>query len=135
MKKYFILKSIVIAFAVNANAQSTIDTVLANIAKNNKTIFANTHYWEAQKLQYKTGLTPYNPSVNYDYLIGSPSTAGNQTDFTITQTFDFPTVYIKKKQVAEQQIGQAEFQLIAKRQEVLLEAKIICVELVYRNKM
>ncbi|MEK6614786.1 MAG: TolC family protein [Bacteroidota bacterium] len=135
MKKYFIIKLFVLSFIINTKAQSSADTVLASIAKNNKTIIANTQYCEAQKLQYKTGLTPYNPSVNYDYLIGSPNTTGNQTDFTVTQTFDFPTAYIKKKQLSEQQIAQAEFQLTAKRQDVLLEAKLICIELVYRNKL
>jgi len=135
MKKYLIIKLFVLSFVINTKAQSSIDTVLANIAKNNKTILANTQYWEAQKLQYKTGLTPYNPTVNYDFMAGSPNTAGNQNDFTVTQSFDFPTAYIKKKQLSEQQIAQAEFQLTAKRQDVLLEAKIICTELVYRNKL
>ncbi|MBI2966541.1 MAG: TolC family protein [Bacteroidetes bacterium] len=133
--KIIIINIFTIAYCINANAQSTIENVLSEISKNNKTILANTQYWEAQKLQYKTGLTPYNPAVNYDYLIGSPNTAGNQTDFTVTQSFDFPTAYIKKKQLSEQQIAQAEFQFTAKRQDVLLEAKIICMELVYRNKL
>ena len=67
-------------------------------------------------------------------MIGTPSNAGNQTDFAITQSFDFPTVYARKKQLSNEQIKQAEFQLNANRQEVLLEAKIICIELIYRNK-
>ena len=120
--------------AMNVNGQTTIDSVLVNIAKNNKTIVANTKYWEAKKLEYQTGLTPYNPKVDYDYLIGTLSNAGNQTDFAITQSFDFPTVYARKKQLSNEQIKQAEFQLNANRQEVLLEAKIICIELIYRNK-
>ncbi len=135
MKKYLIIKLCVLALTINANAQSSADTVLANIAKNNKTIIANTQYWEAKKLQYKTGLTPYNPAIDYDFMVGSPSTAGNQNDFTVTQSFDFPTAYIKKKQLSEQQIAQTEFQITSKRQNVLLEAKKICIELVYHNKL
>lgn len=135
MKKCFAIKLSLIVFVVNANAQSTIDTVLAEISKNNKTILANEQHWEAQKLHYKTGLLPHNPAVNYDYMAGSPATAGNQTDFTITQAFDFPTAYIKRKQVSQQKIAQAESQLVSARQNILLEAKKICIELVYLNKL
>src|SRR5687768_8703604 len=102
--KITLIKLLVLVCAINSTAQSTIDTVLASIANNNKTIHANTQYWEVQKLQYKTGLTPYNPTAEFDYLIGSPATTGNQTDFTIAQSFDFPTTYAKKNQLSKQQI-------------------------------
>lgn len=116
-------------------AQSTIDKVLSEIAKNNKTIQANTQYWNAQKVQYKTGNSLYNPTVEYDYLKGSPANAGNQTDIVVTQSFDFPTVYGKKNELAKQLSTQADLQLKAANQELLLEAKKICIELVYRNKL
>lgn len=116
-------------------AQSSRDKILSEIAKNNKTIQTNTEYWNAQKVQYKTGNSLYNPTVEYDYLKGNPANAGNQTDFTITQAFDFPTVYGKKNQLANQLILQADLQLKASNQELLLHAKKNCIELVYRNKL
>ncbi|MBK7427927.1 MAG: TolC family protein [Saprospiraceae bacterium] len=122
-------------FVSNGFTQTPVDSVLVNITKNNKSIIANSTYWEAKKLEYKTGLTPYNPRVDYDFLIGTPANAGNQTDFTVTQSFDFPTVYTRKKLLSNEQSKQAEFQLSASRQEILLEAKLISIELVYRNKL
>lgn len=116
-------------------SQSNIDTILSEIAKNNKTIQANTQYWNAQKVQYKTGNSLYNPTIEYDYLKGSPANAGNQTDIVVTQSFDFPTVYGKKNQLTNQLVIQADLQLKAANQELLLEAKRICIELVYRNKL
>lgn len=116
-------------------SQSNMDAVLAEIAQNNKTIQANTQYWSAQKIQYQTGNSLYNPTVEYDYLKGSPSNAGNQTDITISQSFDFPTAYTKKNQLANQQIVQADLHLRATNQQQLLEAKKVCIELVYRNKL
>lgn len=116
-------------------AQSSIDKVLSEIAKNNKTIQANTHYWNAQKVQYKTGNSLYNPTIEYDYLKGSPANAGNQTDIIVTQSFDFPTVYGKKNELAKQLGTQADLQLNVANQELLLEAKKICIELVFRNKL
>ncbi|MFA9189179.1 TolC family protein [Flavobacterium sp. FBOR7N2.3] len=116
-------------------SQSTIENALTEIAKNNKTIQANTQYWNAQKVQYKTGNSLYNPTVEYDYLKGSPANAGNQTDIVVTQSFDFPTVYGKKNQLSDQLGIQADLQLKMVNQELLLEAKKICIELVYRNKL
>lgn len=134
MKKTFYIFLLLLAFSINAKAQSTIDSVLSVIATNNKTIQANVQFWEAMKMEFKTGLNPNNPTVEFDYLFGSPANAGNQTDFVINQSFDFPTTYTKKKQLSNEQIAQAEFQLISTRQDVLLEAKNVCIELVYRNK-
>jgi cobalt-zinc-cadmium efflux system outer membrane protein len=117
------------------NAQSNIDQVLTEIGKNNKTIQANTQYWNTQKVQYKTGNSLYNPTLEYDYLKGSPAEAGNQTDIVVTQSFDFPTVYGKKNELANQLGIQADLQLKLANQELLLEAKKVCIELVYRNKL
>lgn len=116
-------------------AQSTIDNALTEIAKNNTAIQANTQFWNTQKVQYKTGNTLYNPTFDYDYLNGSPANAGNQTEIVITQSFDFPTVYGKRNQLANERISQADLQLNAANQVVLLEAKKVCIELVYRNKL
>lgn len=134
MKNRLFLILATMTFGVG-HSQSTIDKVLSEIAKNNKTIQANTHYWNAQKVQYKTGNSLYNPTVEYDYLKGSPADAGSQTDVIVTQSFDFPTVYGKKNELAKQLSTQADLQLKAANQELLLEAKKICIELVYRNKM
>ncbi len=120
--------------ATNLQAQNNIDHVLLEIAKNNKSIKANQQFSEAKKLQYKTGITLKNPTVEYEYLNGSPSGAGNQTDFLAVQSFDFPTAYNKKKQVSELQIEQTYFQITAIRRNILLEAKQTCIQLVFYNK-
>lgn len=135
MKKTIGIILLVLFSDIGSNAQSTIKTVLSEIKKNNKTIVAITQYWEAEKLQYKTGLTPYNPTIEYDYLKGSPANAGSQREFNITQSFDFPVAYIKKNQLAKQLIEQAEYRLTASKQDILLEAKQTCIELVYQNKL
>ncbi len=133
--KIIIIKFLVIAFCINAKAQSNIENVLAEISKNNKTIQATAQFYEAQNLQYKTGNTPNNPTVEYDFLSGSPATAGNQHDLTVAQQFDFPTAYIKKSQLAKTQTAQSEFEIKANRQNILLEAKQHCIALVYHNKL
>lgn len=122
-------------FMLPCLAQSDIDYTLAAIAKNNKTLAANRQMWEARKLEYNTGLTPADPTIEYDYLVGTPANAGNQTNFTISQAFDFPTAYTRKRKLADDQVKQADFTIASLRQDILLDAKIACIQLVYYNKM
>ncbi|MBP6639640.1 MAG: TolC family protein [Bacteroidia bacterium] len=117
------------------HAQSNLDNVLSTVATNNKTFKAQSQYWEAQKASYKTGLSPTDPVVGFDYMIGSPATAGNQTDLTVTQLLDFPTAYAKKQQLSEAQTGQAQWQVQAARRDLLLETKKVCLNLVYHRQL
>ena len=116
-------------------AQSNMETTLAEISKNNKTILANAAAGDAQKLQFTRGLNLANPVAEFDYLKGSPANAGNQTDFTVSQQFDFPTAYAKKRQLVNQQSSQVSLQLQVKRQDILLEAKKACIRLIFHNKL
>ena len=90
-------------------AQGTLDSVLNSIASKNKTLASYSKLSEARQLEFRTGLTPYNPTVEYDYLLGTPSNAGNQTDIMVVQSFDFPTAYIKRKKVANGQVSRLGF--------------------------
>lgn len=131
MKNKIYTISFLILATASLNAQNNLENVLSEIGKNNKSIIANQQFWEAKKLLYKTGLTPENPKFEYENLRGSTS---NQIDYYLVQSFDFPTSYIKKNQVANRQIEQSEFQEAAYRQDVLLKAKQHCLTLVYLNK-
>lgn len=121
--------------SLRGTAQSNIDAVLAQVQKNNKTIAADRQQWEARKLEYRTGISLPNPQAEYEYLWGNPSNIGNEMEFLAYQPFDFPTSYIKRRQAADLQIAQADFFVQSGRQDILLQAKIVCIELVYRNKL
>jgi outer membrane protein, heavy metal efflux system len=130
-----ILIYMIITFpALQASAQSSVDRVLQEVSSNNKSIESNRKYWEAREQEYKTGLTPYDPQVEYDYLFGSPDNAGNQKDFSVTQRFDFPTTYKRKKELSRFQIEQTDLQQRVFRQDILLEAKLVTLQIIYLNK-
>lgn len=129
------IKLLVLAMAVPAWGQSTLETVLSSVEKNNKGLAERRQYWEARKMEYKTGLTLPDPAIQGQFLFGAPASAGNQTDFFAVQPFDFPTTYRKRKDLAAEQGAVANSELAARRQEVLLDAKLVCLELVYRNKL
>lgn len=135
MKFYLITMLILCASLMQASAQSPIDRVLAEVERNNKTIFAGKSYAEAKKAGYRTGLTPSDPRVVYDLLYGSPVEAGNQKEFSIIQSFDFPTTYARRSRLANESMLQTEFEYEALRQSVLLETKLVLIEWIYRNKL
>jgi outer membrane protein TolC len=133
MKK--LISYLIIFFqSVTVNGQTDMDRVLKEVEVNNKSIQANQKYWEARREEFKAGLTPNDPQIEYDYLFGSPAGAGNQKDLSITQRLDFPTVYKKKRELAGQQIAQTEIQKQVHRQDVLLQAKLIALQIIYLNK-
>jgi outer membrane protein, heavy metal efflux system len=130
-----IIVTVLLALASGATwAQTGVDVVLQSIAANNKTLQTERQYWEARKIEYRTGLAPENPFVEYDRLPGRPEGAGIQQEFSVTQAFDFPTAYAKRKRVSSAQIQQTEYQWQVNRQAVLLEAKQVCLTLIYLNK-
>lgn len=130
-----ILTAIILCLSVSSFAQTSIDQLLNEVERNNKSIIAEKQYREAQKLSYKTGLTPDNPKAEIDYMVGRPEGAGNQRDIVIIQGFDFPTSYVKRKSFSNEQVKNVDNQLNAFRQEVLLEAKLLCIEQIYRTKL
>lgn len=119
----------------NVSAQGTIDVVLSSIEANNRTLQALKKSGEAEVLQNGTGLTLENPQVNVDYMIGSPAGAGNQSDVVIAQSFDFPTVYAKRKSLSLERNKMIEIKYDIERKELLHETRLICVDQIYRNKL
>jgi outer membrane protein, heavy metal efflux system len=115
-------------------AQGTLEIILKQIETNNKSLQSNHKYWEARRSEFKTGLNPYDPQVEYDYLFGSPVGAGNQKDFSITQRLDFPTTYKRKRELSKEQVAQTRLQQSVYRQNVFLEAKLLVIEIIYLNK-
>ncbi len=135
MKTYVLFTLLALLLAVPARSQSTMESVLASIEANNKTLQAGKRYLEAMRLEHQTGLNPNNPVVAVEFMRGSPAIAGDQTDITLIQSIDFPTVYGKRRSIANRKIEQDEIEWNANRQRILLQAKLVCIELVYRNKL
>lgn len=117
-----------------AMAQNIIDSVLNKVLINNKFLGAQSQLLETRQLQERTGLNPENPTISYDYLFGTPANLGDQTDIIISQGFDFPSAYAKRKKISRERSSQFLYQNQVHRQNTLLEAKEDCIELIYLNK-
>ena len=116
-------------------SQNNISEVLQSIEENNSTLNALRKTTDAQILENKTGVYLSNPEIEFGYLWGKPDPVGNRTDFSATQAFDIPTITGMKKKLADKQNVSAEMLFKAERMSILLEAKKLCIDLIYYNSV
>ncbi|HNE28699.1 MAG TPA: TolC family protein [Saprospiraceae bacterium] len=116
------------------SAQNTLGAALSQIEINNPTLRTERQRVEAAAKEYQTGIWLYDPQISYDWLKGFPNSAGNQNDLTVTQPFDYPAAYSRRRKLADLKIGQLAFESQSLRQDILLEAKRIGIQLIYLNK-
>ncbi len=135
MKTLIITVITIVAYCFPLFAQNGIDEVLSDIEKNNLTLAALRKQVEAQKIENKTGIYLRNPELEFNYLWGNPSEVGSRTDISITQSFDFPTAYFHKKQIVNARNDQIELDYQKQKKAILLQSRLICIELIYSNAM
>jgi len=110
------------------------DQVMELIHQNNVSIAATQKYLEAEKYNFKTGLSPDDPTVEYGYFPGNKSSIGVKQTLDVTMGFQFPTTYINKKKIAESQSENMSYLTQNQIQNILLTARECYFELVYLNK-
>jgi len=116
-------------------AQNETERVLKEIEDNNITLISIRKEIEAQKLNNRTGIYLSNPEVEFNYLWGSPAPVGNRTDISVTQSFDFPTVYGHRSRIAKLENDNLDLKYQSERLHLLLRARQLCTELVYYNAL
>ncbi len=126
---------ILVMTSSGAMAQASLDSLLQKVESGNPALINARHLMEARQMEASTGLTPANPEVEFAYLWGNPADMGNRTDFGVTQTFDFPTVYSSRKQLSDIDREQAGLEYLATRQEVLMKARKAWINRVHLNKV
>lgn len=135
MKKYiYILLIVFSSISFGVQAQDSFQVVLNRIESNNTTLKALQEQTKADKIGNKTTLNLANPEVEVGYLWGSPSGEGVRKDFNISQSFDFPTAYGYRSQVVTGLNTQVDLAYRQQAKEILQQARVFCVELVYQTK-
>ncbi|MDE7150547.1 MAG: CusA/CzcA family heavy metal efflux RND transporter [Bacteroidales bacterium] len=88
---------------------------------------------EAEKFSYKIGLVPEDPEVDFSYRWGVPKGVGNEAEFEVTQSFEFPTVYAYAKKLSDLNVRSAELRYERARMEWYVEVRQLCVRVIYYN--
>ena len=135
MKTYKLYRlGLMLLGSLTTRAQSSIDQVLRSIETNNKSLQANTKMTDAQKLEAQTGKFLANPSVEWEQMWGNRNNPGSEYTLTVKQSLDFPTTYSNKNKLANLKANTIGFQSAAYRQQLLLNAKQTCIEIIYLRK-
>lgn len=133
-KKYVFAFSVYL-FTCGAYAQdNSIASVLQEIEKNNSELKAYSSLMESKVLERKSGNNLPDPEVGVYYLPFGNHIGGDYSEFQISQSIEFPTVYSARNKLIETQKEQMELEYQSKKQNVLTPAKKYCFEIILLNK-
>ena len=132
--KQFIVITLLASAALSVNGQNSIDAVLRSIEANNKELQANNQLTVSKKLEAKLDNNLPDPSVSYVHQYGNREGMGIQGELVASQSFDFPSVYVQKNKLAKSKAASFDRQDAEFRQQILLQAKEICLDLVLLNQ-
>lgn len=134
MKKYTITL-IIFALSINLlSAQTNIENILQEIETNNLHLKSLSEKQKAKEYEAKASLQLENPHLGGEYIVNSP-TNGVKYGFELTQSFNFPSVYGKRKTLVNEQIKSFNIEYQQNKRELLFNAKNIVYEIIYKNKL
>ena len=137
MKRVYILICLLVQTASVVIAQTvpnSVDAILQSIAKNNKQIKAQSQEAKAQKMENRSANNLADPTVSYASTYSNAAEGGHSTEFIAAQSFDFPTQYIARGRQAALQNEVVDMQALAARRDILLKAKMLCLDIIMLNK-
>lgn len=127
-KAFFCL---MIAMPSLADAQD-FSSILKSIEANSARLESARIKDKAEKLDSKDIYTLEDPEVGFDYLFGAEG-IGHRIGFEVSQGFDFPTVISQKRKMAKEMQRVSELKYLSERQQLLLNARKLCIQVVYCN--
>lgn len=114
---------------------SDLERILQEVELNNKELIAFSKYIEGKKLELASTNNLPDPQVAAFYLPFGNHANGDYSEFQISQSFEFPSIYGARSKWIEsrQELLQQEFE--ARRKDILLEAKQHGLELIFLSKL
>ncbi len=132
--KLTIITAVLFLWAGSLSSQNSIDDVLRSVEANNKDLRANAQLIQSQKLESRLDNNLPDPTVTYSHLYGNKEGMGFTGEFIASQSFDFPSLYAQKHKLTKAKSAGLDQQASAFRQQILLQAKEICLDLVLLNQ-
>lgn len=132
--KYLGLMILMMSFSLSGITQSQTMQFLKQILDNNQELKLAKNEADRMSIEARIGLTPNNPEIEYGYLWGNEAENGNRIDFSIKQSFDFPTVYANRYKLSKLKGSFAQLYYRSVEQEIVLKTIKILIDLTYKNK-
>ena len=133
MKRYLI--ATIVAFSTYSIAfADTVGDVLKQVASNNLTLQALVHDNQADVLDIKASNSIGGPSVEYSPFFTKGYSGVAESELVVSQEIDFPTKYAARNKQAKMQNIVGEQLLIKQRRDILLQAQLLCIDLIRLNQ-
>lgn len=130
MKKILFLIVITLV-AAGAQAQRRYESVLRLVEEHNPMLQAARQHSEAHQLEAHVGTLLPNPEVELSLFRGNPADQGARWDLRVTQSFEMPSVYIRRARLRNLSEQAAQLDYDTFRNSLLKETQLLCAELVY----
>lgn len=134
MRKILFLCMMILNITISAN-NDEINRILASIEQNNGNLKALRIEADARIAGNREEMMPDDPEAEFAYLWGSPHEIGKRQDVNVSQGFDIPLITGMKKKVVWHENELVELNHQSERTHLLLEAKKLCIELIYNNAL
>lgn len=125
------LPILIAAMPLTASAQD-FSKILTSIEANCAKLEAARLRAEAERLESKDICTLENPDVDFTYQFGNNG-IGDKKIIEVSQSFDFPTLIHQKRKMAKEMQRVSDLKYLNERQQLLIDAKKMCIEVVYCN--
>ena len=121
-------------FISGFSQDKNIEELLNEIEQNNTELKGYQSFVESQQLENRSNNNLPDPQLSGFYLPFGDNATGNYTEYQISQSFEFPTVYAARGKWNESKSQQLASAYANKRLEVLLKAKNTLLELAFLQK-
>ncbi len=112
----------------------TTGELLNGIAQNNAELKAYRAFIESRQLENKSGNNLPDPQLSAFYLPYGENNGAEYTEYQISQSFEFPTVYTARGKWNDLQAQELETEYARRRQELLLKANKLLVDVTTLQK-
>lgn len=128
-RRFFIIISAALLFGLPAAAQDELQSVLRSVESNNISLKAEAWSAKGRSYEARMGNSLEPLSVSFGSVGDGPDRLGKEGELEVSQSFDLPMLYAARSRLAKTLAQQYEAEYLALRQQILLEAKEVYLEL------
>ena len=104
--------------------------ILSQIEKNNRELQAARQMTLASQYEQRSNNNLSDPTVSYAHVWDSKDSEITAGELVVSQSFDFPTLYSTRHRMNRSTNAALDARAEATRQRILLEAKLLCIDLI-----
>ena len=111
-----------------------IEQILSQVAANNIQLQALQKSQEADLHQLKSQSNLEGTEIEYSPFYTSGVSGMASSELVVSQGFQFPTLYAARRKYRQTASTQMDSEKLALKQEILLQARLLCLQIIYLRK-